>query len=330
SVVPSVSIAAVPSGAICVGTSVTFTATPTNGGTTPSYQWQVNGVNAGTNSSTFTSSTLNNGDVITVIMTSNASCASPSTATSNTITMTVNAIPTAAITGDTLICSGQNTTLTASGATSFIWSTSQTSSSILINPLSTTTYTVTVSSGGTCTDEASITVNVSPTPSITISNDTSITIGTSAQLYVAGGTSWSWSPPSGLSCTNCQDPIASPTETTTYFVTVTDSSNCTATDSVLVTIEMNCGEIFIPTAFSPNNDGSNDVLYVRGNCIKMLDFAIYDRWGECVFYSDDLTEGWDGAYKGKPMNTGVFVFYLNVTLYDNTSTSKQGNINLIR
>ena len=87
-VTPSVSIAA-SSTTICSGTSVTFTATPTNGGSSPSYQWKVNGANVGTNSSTYTTTTLANGQIVTVVMTSNATCASPTTATSNSIVMTV-------------------------------------------------------------------------------------------------------------------------------------------------------------------------------------------------------------------------------------------------
>lgn len=96
-VTPAVSIAAVPSGAICSGDNVVFTATPTNGGAAPTYQWQVNGVNAGTGGATFSTSTLANGDVVTVILTSNATCASPLTATSSGITMTVNPTPAAPV-----------------------------------------------------------------------------------------------------------------------------------------------------------------------------------------------------------------------------------------
>ena len=92
-VTPSVTVVASPAGAICSGTSVTFTATPTNGGATPTYQWQVNGANAGTNMSTFSSSTLSNGDVVTCILTSDAACVSPATVTSLGITMTVDATP---------------------------------------------------------------------------------------------------------------------------------------------------------------------------------------------------------------------------------------------
>ena len=89
-VTPAVSIA-ITSGSnpSAAGASVTFTATPTNGGTTPSYQWKVNGVNAGTNAANFTTTTLTNGQIVTCVMTSNASCASPTTATSTGITMTI-------------------------------------------------------------------------------------------------------------------------------------------------------------------------------------------------------------------------------------------------
>ncbi len=96
-VVPSVTIVASPTGAICAGTSVTFTATPTNGGTTPTYQWQVNGLNVGTGGTTYTSTTLANGNIVTCIMTSNAACPSTATATSNAITMTVNATVTPSV-----------------------------------------------------------------------------------------------------------------------------------------------------------------------------------------------------------------------------------------
>ncbi len=91
-VTPSVSIAANPSGSITTGTSVTFTATPTNGGTTPAYQWKKNGSDVGTNSATYTDAALANNDVISCVMTSNDPCASPTTATSNEITMSVTVV----------------------------------------------------------------------------------------------------------------------------------------------------------------------------------------------------------------------------------------------
>src|SRR5688572_16793623 len=114
--VPSVSISVNPGNTICAGTNVTFTATPTNGGT-PSYQWKLNGNNVGTNSSTYSNSALVNGDVITVVMTSSLGCASPTTATSNGITMTVTptVVPSVSISANpgNTICAGTNVTFTA-------------------------------------------------------------------------------------------------------------------------------------------------------------------------------------------------------------------------
>lgn len=116
-VTPSVSIAANPGATVCAGTNVTFTATPTNGGTTPVYQWKKNGTNVGTNSVTYSDNALANGDIITVDMTSNETCPVPATVTSNSITMTVNANVTPAVIitpnpGST-ICAGVNVTFTA-------------------------------------------------------------------------------------------------------------------------------------------------------------------------------------------------------------------------
>jgi hypothetical protein len=128
SVTPSVSISASPGSTICAGTNVTFTATPTNGGT-PSYQWKLNGNNVGTNSNTYSNSSLANGDQVSVVMTSSLGCASPQTATSNTITMTVTATVTPSVSisaspGST-ICAGTNVTFTATptngGTPSYQW-----------------------------------------------------------------------------------------------------------------------------------------------------------------------------------------------------------------
>ena len=116
----SVTIAADPSGAICSGTSVTFTATPTNGGTNPSYQWKLNGTNVGTNAATYTNAALANGDKVTCVLTSSETCTTGNPATSNEITMTVNSLPTASIFGATTVCQGASSpeiTFSGSGGT---------------------------------------------------------------------------------------------------------------------------------------------------------------------------------------------------------------------
>ena len=112
--VPAVTISTA-STTICAGSNITFTATPSNGGSSPTYQWQVNGINTGTNSNIFTTNSLTNGSVVKVIMTSNASCASSTTATSNIITINVNSvIPAVNINASSNnICPGTNVTFTA-------------------------------------------------------------------------------------------------------------------------------------------------------------------------------------------------------------------------
>ena len=87
---------------------------------------------------------------------------------------------------------------------------------------------------------------------------------------------------------------------------------------------------FLPTAFSPNHDGLNDVLYVRGNGIRDIAFSIYNRWGEKVFESHKISDGWDGTFKGKPLGSAVFVYRLELIFTNGDHTTSKGNVTLIR
>jgi hypothetical protein len=177
---PSVAIAAAPGTTICAGTSVTFTATPTNGGTTPAYQWKKNGTNVGTNSTTYTDAALVNGDLITCELTSNAICATPTMATSNTLTMTVNAnvIPSVSITAapGNVICTGTSVTFTAvptNGGATPVYQWKKNGSNVGTNS---TTYTDAALANGdliTCV----LTSNaVCPTPATVTSNTITMTV----------------------------------------------------------------------------------------------------------------------------------------------------------
>ncbi len=86
----------------------------------------------------------------------------------------------------------------------------------------------------------------------------------------------------------------------------------------------------VPTGFSPNGDGSNDILYVRGAAIATLDFRVYNRWGEMVFETKDQSIGWDGTYKGQPQPIDAYAYILNVSFVDGTSLQKKGNVTLLR
>ena len=198
SVTPGISIS-VGSGSstICAGNTVSFNAIATNGGSNPQYQWKVNGNNVGTNSNTYSSNTLTNGQVVSCVLISNANCASPTSASSNNISMTVNALPTASIIGNNTICSGQSTTLTASGGTSYLWNTGATTAAINVSPTSTTTYSVTVTSAAGCSSSTSRTVTVNTPVTPTFNAIPSFCEGTAAPLLPStslNGIPGTWNP----------------------------------------------------------------------------------------------------------------------------------------
>jgi gliding motility-associated-like protein len=89
-------------------------------------------------------------------------------------------------------------------------------------------------------------------------------------------------------------------------------------------------DAFVPNTFTPNNDGQNDVFFVRGLKIDEVYFAVYNRWGELVFETTDKTKGWDGLYKNRPADVGVFGWYLKVKCFNGEETFRKGNVTLIR
>ena len=86
----------------------------------------------------------------------------------------------------------------------------------------------------------------------------------------------------------------------------------------------------VPTGFSPNGDGVNDVLYVRGAAIDKMSFKIFNRWGQKIFESNDVNVGWDGTYNGKLQEMEVYAYVLDVVFIDGSTTQKKGNITLLR
>ncbi len=203
---------------ICIGQSTTLTA---SGGS--DFVWS-NGATTATISVNPTTTTTY---TVTV---SNGVAGCPGTATASA-TVTVNPPPTPSISGDLDICVGQSTTLTASGGTSFIWNTGATTASISVNPLSTTSYTVTVTSAAGCTASVSTTVNVSPNPTPSISGDLNICAGESTTLTASGGASYLWS--TGATTASVS---VNPTTTTSYTVTATNAAGCTGTATVTVIV----------------------------------------------------------------------------------------------
>ncbi|HSY77513.1 MAG TPA: gliding motility-associated C-terminal domain-containing protein, partial [Bacteroidia bacterium] len=235
------------------------------------------------------------------------------------------------------ICPGSSTILFASGATTYNWTPATgLSSTNIANPIAspniTTTYTVTGATGSCISAPQTVVVNVSSLHA-TVCCNTSIIAGNSTTLNVSpllSKNTYSWMPVPGLSCNTCPDPIATPAVTTTYYVVISDSNGCMKRDSVTITVKEDCGEVFVPNAFSPNGDHENDLECVYGKCIETIDFSIYDRWGNRMFHTNDPKQCWNGVHDGQFMNTGVFVYYLRAELTNGDRVDKKGNITLIR
>ena len=148
---------------------------------------------------------------------------------------------------------------------------------------------------------------------------------------------YEWSPPNGLSCLDCTAPIASPLQETFYSVKVIDARGCTAMDKITIRI-IKSNQIYVPTAFSPNNNGVNDFLFVQSDenqVRKVLNFKIYNRWGEMVFEARDIppnapTFGWNGYFKGKKRDSNVVTWTAEVEFMDGETSFFKGHTTLIK
>lgn len=136
-----------------------------------------------------------------------------------------------------------------------------------------------------------------------------------------------------------QDGSTQPTllvdKTGLYWVQVTDNLGCAKKDSVKVTIE-GCDkcQFFIPSAFSPNDDGLNDILHVKPQCpnieLKKFVFRIYNRWGQVVFATNDMSKGWDGKYRNKKVDQGVYIYLVDYSFKGNKIFQQKGIVTVVR
>jgi len=218
----------------------------------------------------------------------------------------------------------------------YFWSDGQ--STISATGLCEGLYNITITDINGCTISDTISVNDStmfPPEIHTYASKDTIYRSQSVQLFTTqlSGFTYSWTPASSLNNHTVYNPIATPYQTTTYYVNIIDQWGCVLKDSVTIyVLDVFCDEsnIFIPNAFSPNGDNSNDILYVRGKVIDEIYLTIYNRWGEMVFETRNIADGWNGIYKTKLSEPGVYVYYLTVTCIDNQEFFKKGNITLLR
>ena len=147
------------------------------------------------------------------------------------------------------------------------------------------------------------------------------------------GYTYTWTPATDITNPTGATTTANPKQNTTFVVQVTDQFGCKDTASVPVNVlQPECAApfVFVPTAFSPNGDGINDKIYVRGEYLKSVEFAIYNRWGERVFYTTNQEQGWDGTFNGSPVAPDVYGYYVNGICKQGETFFVKGNITVIR
>ncbi len=211
-------------------------------------------------------------------------------------------------------------------------------SRILVAPAKTTSYTVTVSNGEGCNWTRQHIINVQdPGSLLTVEAIPAVVVGGQpTQLNaIPFRTNWTykWAPDDGsLSNSAIHNPIARPSKTTTYTVTVTDELGCTASATIEVKVTTCEDAVFIPNAFSPNGDNINDELYVRfrNDAIQEMELIIYNRWGQEVFKTNNKATPWDGRLNGVDLNPDVYGFYLKFRCFEQDQIVKKGNISLLR
>ncbi|MFN8299090.1 MAG: gliding motility-associated C-terminal domain-containing protein [Chitinophagales bacterium] len=304
------------------GNDGTATVTPT-GGTAPiTFVW----------STTATSSTITGlaPDIYTVTATDGSGC-------SGTASGSLIQPPplTVSLGSDTSFCEGGTALLDAgTGFVAYAWSSGQTTQTI--SPATSGTYMVTVTNSVGCTASDVVLVNVYPNPTVDLGEDKTGYEGQHLNLPalinpapIGNNGTFVWSPSTGLACTSCQNNMVLVNDTITYSMTYTDIHGCTGADTVNV-YALSGGLIFFPNAFTPGQDGKNDIYLPLGDQVKFIAWRIFNRIGEKVFDSNSMVIGWDGNYKGAPSPPNVYVYTAEVTFMNGINQKYKGSITLLR
>ncbi|MCB0699773.1 MAG: gliding motility-associated C-terminal domain-containing protein [Chitinophagaceae bacterium] len=200
-----------------------------------------------------------------------------------------------------------------------------------VRPAKTTDYRIVISDSVYCYDTFKARVEILPLPDVHILNqDTTIKYGKSFQLLVSGARLYNWSPVSSLSNPNVSYPTASPTEDTRFVVGGIGATGCRAFDTVYVTVD-NRDHLQVPSAFSPNGDGRNDVFRVSNLTFERIqEFRVFNRWGQEIFGTTGSNRGWDGTWKGTPQDVGTYSYLIRVGFPDGQVETYRGEVTLIR
>lgn len=210
----------------------------------------------------------------------------------------------------------------------------------IVSPQQTTNYVLTVTNTG-CPNALTDTFHVDVTQPIIVfaGNDTAIVADQPLQLNMTvndpSANQYAWTPGTGLNSTTIPNPVASLSAwaggSITYVVRATNAAGCYGEDNIKVTIFKTAPDIFVPSAFTPNSDGRNDIM--RPICVGISQlnyFRIYNRWGQLVFSTSEIGKGWDGTIGGTQQPTSSYVYVAQGVDYTGKTVFKKGNITLIR
>lgn len=261
----------------------------------------------------------------------------------DSVLVQVNAAPIAVTPKDTTICYGQSVVLSGSGGLNYNWTPSTyldnsfSTSPVVTTPKSSTTYSLVVSDAKGCSslNNALVKVTVTPPVKLFAGNDTSIVMNESFQLKAqdinsSGFVNYSWTPSYGLNGTDIQNPVALLDRDIEYSIVATTAAGCMGSDQIALKVYKG-PDIFVPNAFTPNNDGRNDILKAIPVGIKVFKyFVIYNRYGEKIFYSSNPNRGWDGNLNGRLQPNGVFVWYTEGMDVNGKVLVRKGTVLLIR
>jgi gliding motility-associated-like protein len=338
---------------ICTGQTITFNASVTNAGVHPSYQWKVNGMNTGSNSNQFVSSTLTNADIITCTLIPDplSACTNTAPATSGQVQIIINpdVIPVVKITASANdVCAGETINFNAAvqnagskvsyqwmvndaeaGDNSPVFSSNQLSNGDIIT-CSVTDVANTCSISPVSSNGLTAIVNTLPLIHIT-PGDTVIAPGTVIQLnatIIGNILSFQWSPADKLNDASLLQPsTVALTDNTVYTLTAESDKGCKS--SAMATAKV-FRMVAMPNAFTPNGDGINDIFRIPAGTVTSLnEFSVFNRFGERVFSTKNPAIGWDGFYNNKAAVAGVYVYILKGTTY-NGPLSIKGIVVLIR
>lgn len=243
---------------------------------------------------------------------------------------------------DTSVCFNTSAQLHAAiVGSSFTWAPTASLNNVNIldpiaTPKRTTSYVLTVTDVLGCPKPVMDTVVVIVLAKVNAfaGHDTSIVVGQPMHFHATGGINYSWTPPLALDNPNSADPIAvfdGSVDSIQYRVLVADEQNCLDSSFITIKIFKTDPQIFVPTAFTPNGDGKNDLFRPIGVGIKNFEyFRVYNRWGQLVFSTTTNGQGWDGNIEGKPQATNTFVWIVKGTDYLDRPFFKKGSVTLIR